>query len=212
MVAFTGRKYAARSLPAFVANGTYSVTSFTLMLEFKKGRLQNLYWKRDDCAQCSGKSNFVCLNKQDCAVNTNSCKNHGGSVDCSLGIQLAFSGTDKHLSALNSCMTLACHGWCQSQPQTQAQTGFSLGACYILKSTVEGWCMLLVNAGASCSSRSPCHGWFQSQIQTQAQTRPYCLVACYILRSVVRGWYLFIVNAGGCCSSGSTLVTAQNIC
>ncbi|KAG8501138.1 hypothetical protein CXB51_003226 [Gossypium anomalum] len=102
MVAFSSRKYAARSLPAFVANSSYTVTSFTLVLEFKKGRLQNLFWKRDGCAQCSGNSNFVCLNKQNCAINTSSCKNHGGSVDCSLGIQLAFSGTDKHLSALNS--------------------------------------------------------------------------------------------------------------
>jgi hypothetical protein len=33
MVAFAGRKYAARSLPAFVANNTYSVTSFTLVRE-----------------------------------------------------------------------------------------------------------------------------------------------------------------------------------
>ncbi|KAF7851948.1 hypothetical protein BT93_L1659 [Corymbia citriodora subsp. variegata] len=102
MVAFAGRKYAARSLPAFVANSTYTVTSFTLVLEFKKGRLQNLYWKRDGCALCSGKSNFVCLNNQDCAIKTSSCKNHGGSVDCSLGIQLAFSGTDKHFSVFNS--------------------------------------------------------------------------------------------------------------
>ncbi|XP_039051487.1 uncharacterized protein LOC120192847 [Hibiscus syriacus] len=102
MVAFAGRKYAARSLPAFAANGTYTVTSFTLVLEFKEGRLQNLFWKRDGCAQCSGKSNFVCLNKQDCGINTNNCKSRGGSVDCSIGIQLAFSGTDKHLSALNS--------------------------------------------------------------------------------------------------------------
>lgn len=31
MVAFAGRKYAARSLPAFVANSTYIVTSFTLV-------------------------------------------------------------------------------------------------------------------------------------------------------------------------------------
>ncbi|KAF5737399.1 hypothetical protein HS088_TW13G00279 [Tripterygium wilfordii] len=103
MVAFAGRKYAARSMiPAFVANGTYTVTSFTLVLEFKKGRLQNLYWKRDGCAKCSGNSNFVCLNGQDCAIRTSSCKNHGGSVDCSLGIQLAFSGTDKHFSVFNS--------------------------------------------------------------------------------------------------------------
>ncbi|XP_062172413.1 uncharacterized protein LOC133877965 [Alnus glutinosa] len=102
MVAFAGRKYAARSLPAFVANSTYIVTSFTLALEFQKGRLQNLYWKRDGCASCSGNSNFVCLNKQDCAIRTSSCKNRGGTVDCSLGIQLAFSGTDKHLMALNS--------------------------------------------------------------------------------------------------------------
>lgn len=102
MVAFAGRKYAARSLPAFVANSTYIVTSFTLVQEFKKGRLQNLYWKRDGCASCSKNSNFVCLNNQDCAIRTNSCKNRGGSVDCSVGIQLAFSGTDKHESVFNS--------------------------------------------------------------------------------------------------------------
>ncbi|CAL5435865.1 unnamed protein product [Camellia sinensis] len=102
MVAFAGRKYAARSSPAFVANSTYSVTSFTLVLEFNKGRLENLYWKRDGCATCSGNSNFVCLNNQDCAIKTSSCKSHGGSVDCSLGIQLAFSGTDKHESVFNS--------------------------------------------------------------------------------------------------------------
>ncbi|XP_028777521.1 uncharacterized protein LOC114734143 [Neltuma alba] len=102
MVAFAGSKYAARSPPAFVANNTFTVTSFTLILEFKRGRLQNLYWKRDGCAKCSGNSNFVCLNNQDCALKTTSCKSHGGPVDCSIGIQTAFSGTDKHLSVLNS--------------------------------------------------------------------------------------------------------------
>ncbi|KAG6660681.1 hypothetical protein CIPAW_03G121900 [Carya illinoinensis] len=85
-----GQKYAARSVPTFVANSSYTVTSFTLVLEFQKGRLQNL------------NTNFVCLNNQHCAIKTSSCKNHGSTVDCSLGIQLAFSGTDKHLSALNS--------------------------------------------------------------------------------------------------------------
>ncbi|XP_027366118.1 uncharacterized protein LOC113872622 [Abrus precatorius] len=102
MVAFAGRKYAARSPPAFVANSTYTVTSFTLVLEFKRGRLQNLYWKRDGCAKCSGNSKAVCLNNQDCALQTSSCKSHGGPVDCSIGIQLAFSGTDKHLAVFNS--------------------------------------------------------------------------------------------------------------
>ncbi|CAM8924728.1 unnamed protein product [Rhodiola kirilowii] len=104
MVAFAGRKYAARSEPAFVANSTYTVTSFTLVLEFQKGRLQNLFWKRDGCATCSGNSSFTCLNQQDCAIKTSSCKKNGGggTVDCSLGIQLAFSGTDKHLSVFNS--------------------------------------------------------------------------------------------------------------
>ncbi|KAJ0966334.1 hypothetical protein J5N97_027472 [Dioscorea zingiberensis] len=106
MVAFAGRKYAARSLPAFVGNGTYTVTSFTLVLEFQKGTLQNLYWKRDGCSSCSGKSSFVCLNNQDCAIKTSNCKDQGGSVDCSLGIQLAFSGTDKHEVVLNSCNSI----------------------------------------------------------------------------------------------------------
>ncbi|KAJ4978181.1 hypothetical protein NE237_008961 [Protea cynaroides] len=102
MVAFAGRKYAARSTPVFVANTTYIVTSFTLVLEFHKGRLQNFFWKNDGCSSCSGKSNFVCLSKQNCAIRTSSCKGQGGSTDCSLGIQLAFSGTDKHYVALNT--------------------------------------------------------------------------------------------------------------
>ncbi|XP_073144895.1 uncharacterized protein [Henckelia pumila] len=102
MVAFAGRKYAARSIPAFVANSTYIVTSFTLVLEFKKGRLENLFWKRDGCASCTGQSSFVCLNNQDCAIKSGDCKNRGGPVDCSLAIQLAFSGTDKHEAVFNS--------------------------------------------------------------------------------------------------------------
>uniref|UniRef100_A0A7C8ZG14 Expp1 protein n=1 Tax=Opuntia streptacantha TaxID=393608 RepID=A0A7C8ZG14_OPUST len=102
MVAFAGSKYAARSPPAFVANNTHIVTSFTLVLEFQKGRLSNLYWKRDGCASCKGESNFVCINNLECAIKMNNCKGRGGSVDCSLGIQLAFSGTDKHYTVLNS--------------------------------------------------------------------------------------------------------------
>lgn len=102
MVAFAGSKYAARSTPAFVANSTYIVTSFTLVLDFKHGRLQNLYWKRDGCKSCQGNSNFVCLSNQDCAIKMNSCKSRGGNVDCSLGIQVAFSGTDKYYQVLNS--------------------------------------------------------------------------------------------------------------
>ncbi|PRQ60848.1 hypothetical protein RchiOBHm_Chr0c32g0501541 [Rosa chinensis] len=102
MVAFAGHKYAARSTAAFVANSTYTVTSFTLVLEFTKGRQQHLHWKRDGCVKCSGSSSFVCLHNRDCAIKTNSCKTHGGTVDCSLRIQLAFSGMDKHLSVLNS--------------------------------------------------------------------------------------------------------------
>ncbi|XP_026418498.1 uncharacterized protein LOC113313938 [Papaver somniferum] len=102
MVAFAGRKYAARSPPVFVADNDHIVTSFTLVLEFQKGTLQNLFWKNDKCDSCKGKTNFVCVNNQYCAIKTTSCKLNGGKVDCSLGIQLAFSGTDKHLSALNS--------------------------------------------------------------------------------------------------------------
>ncbi|KAG6596627.1 hypothetical protein SDJN03_09807, partial [Cucurbita argyrosperma subsp. sororia] len=102
MVAFAGRKYAARSPPIFVADEQHAVTSFTLVLEFEKGRLQNLFWKRDGCAQCSNNNTFVCINNQDCAIRTSNCKYRGGPVDCSLAIQLAFSGTDKHLSVFNS--------------------------------------------------------------------------------------------------------------
>lgn len=102
MVAFAGRKYAARSPPIFVADEQHTVTSFTLVLEFEKGRLQNLFWKRDGCDRCSNNNTFVCINNQDCAIRTNHCKYRRGPVDCSIAIQLAFSGTDKHLSVFNS--------------------------------------------------------------------------------------------------------------
>ncbi|KAF8088876.1 hypothetical protein N665_0528s0033 [Sinapis alba] len=107
MVAFAGAKYAARSVPIMVADNDHVVTSFTLVLEFQKGRLENLFWKKDGCSKCTGDAKFVCLNKEECAIKRQSCKNQGGQVDCSLGIQLAFSGTDKHYTALNSWYEVA---------------------------------------------------------------------------------------------------------
>ncbi|XP_028102052.1 uncharacterized protein LOC114301293 [Camellia sinensis] len=106
MVAFAGRQYAARSVPIFVADMTNTVTSFTLVLEFQKGTLQNLYWKKFGCATCTGKS-VVCLNHTDCAIPTSNCKGSGSAVDCNLGIQLAFSGTDKNEEVLNSWYEVA---------------------------------------------------------------------------------------------------------
>ncbi|VVA97362.1 unnamed protein product [Arabis nemorensis] len=107
MVAFPGAKYAARSVPVMVADSNHIVTSFTLVLEFQKGRLENLFWKKGGCSKCSGDDKFVCLNKEECAIKTQNCKNQGGKVDCSLGIQLAFSGTDRHYTALNSWYEVA---------------------------------------------------------------------------------------------------------
>ncbi|XP_071721649.1 uncharacterized protein [Rutidosis leptorrhynchoides] len=103
MVAFAGRKYAARSFPIMIADNTHTITSFTLVLEFQQGTLQNLYWKSFGCESCVGDSS-VCLNNQDCAVPNSKCKNNhgGGSVDCDIGIQLTFSGMDRNLEALNS--------------------------------------------------------------------------------------------------------------
>ncbi|XP_048532084.1 uncharacterized protein LOC125510859 [Triticum urartu] len=103
MVAFAGRKFAARSPPVFVGNSSYTVTGFTLVFEFHKGTLQNLFWKSDGCSSCSGQANFGCV-ENSCAIKTSSCRGNGGGgqVDCSPGIQLAFSGTDKHEAVLNS--------------------------------------------------------------------------------------------------------------
>ncbi|KAK8558583.1 hypothetical protein V6N12_041884 [Hibiscus sabdariffa] len=97
MVAFAGRKYAARSLPIMVADNNNTITGFTLVLEFQKGTLQNLFWKSSGCGSCLMASS-TCLNGQDCARPTSKCGQHW----CSLGIQLAFSGTDKNLEVLNS--------------------------------------------------------------------------------------------------------------
>ncbi|KAG6413347.1 hypothetical protein SASPL_126056 [Salvia splendens] len=106
MVAFAGRKYAARSIPIFVADANYIVTSFTVVLEFQKGTLQNLYWKKFGCGSCSG-SSVMCLNNTDCAVKKSSCRSNGGSIACDVGIQLAFSGTDKNYNVLNSWYEVA---------------------------------------------------------------------------------------------------------
>ncbi|CAM8904330.1 unnamed protein product [Rhodiola kirilowii] len=101
MVAFAGRKYAARSVPILVTDGTNTITSFTLVLEFHKGILQNLYWKKFGCESCSGSSK-VCIDNQDCGVPTSKCRGSGGDVDCDINIQLTFSGTDKYQTVLNS--------------------------------------------------------------------------------------------------------------
>ncbi|XP_019448550.1 PREDICTED: uncharacterized protein LOC109351535 isoform X2 [Lupinus angustifolius] len=99
MVAFAGQKYAARSPPIMFADNTHTITSFTLVLEFYEGTLQNLFWKSFGCGACSGGK--VCLNNQDCAVPNTKCQSNGGTA-CNIGIQLTFSGTDKNLDALNS--------------------------------------------------------------------------------------------------------------
>ncbi|CAN1278322.1 hypothetical protein LINPERPRIM_LOCUS16607 [Linum perenne] len=128
MVAFAGRNFAARSMPTLVTDGTLSVTSFTLVrriaskkpafllpvylleiwmcccivqvLEFQKGILENLYWKKFGCASCHGE--FQCLKEEDCAIPRAKCRSLGGGYDCDLNIQLAFSGTDKYFETLNS--------------------------------------------------------------------------------------------------------------
>ncbi|KAL7118880.1 hypothetical protein ACP275_02G029000 [Erythranthe tilingii] len=106
MVAFAGRQYAARSPPVFVGDSSHTITSFTLVLEFQKGILQNLFWKKFGCSSCSGAS-LVCLNNTDCAVLNSKCKGNGGDIDCGVGVQLAFSGTDKNENVLNSWYEVA---------------------------------------------------------------------------------------------------------
>ncbi|KAK2978384.1 hypothetical protein RJ640_016486 [Escallonia rubra] len=106
MVAFAGRQYAARSVPVLVADNTHTIKSFTLVLEFQKGTLQNLFWKKFGCGSCSGESS-VCVNNQDCAVPSSRCRSNGGSLNCDLGIQVAFSGTDKNDKVLNTWYEVA---------------------------------------------------------------------------------------------------------
>ncbi|EPS70295.1 hypothetical protein M569_04465, partial [Genlisea aurea] len=110
MVAFAGRQYAARSQPVFVADNTHTITSFTLVFEFQKGTLENLYWKKFGCSSSScggGGASLVCLNGTDCAVQSSQCTSNGGTVECDLGIQLAFSGTDKNDAVMNSWYEVA---------------------------------------------------------------------------------------------------------
>ncbi|WCJ33802.1 CSL zinc finger domain-containing protein [Euphorbia peplus] len=101
MVAFAGRKYAARSQPIMVVDtNNMLITSFTLVLEFQKGILNNLYWKNFGCDSCP--QDFICLDGKECAVPSSKCRSVGGTADCDIGIQIAFSGTDKNFEALNT--------------------------------------------------------------------------------------------------------------
>ncbi|KAK9921488.1 hypothetical protein M0R45_029997 [Rubus argutus] len=104
MVAFAGHNRLQGLLLAFVGQYTYTVT--------KLYSCKCLSSPRAGCRTCIGKG-MGAPNVQGIPAlfastirtvqsRQQRCKNKGGNVDCSLGIQLAFSGTDKHLSVLNS--------------------------------------------------------------------------------------------------------------
>lgn len=94
------------SISAFSLRFSYSLTFSPQVLEFQKGTLQNLFWKKFGCGSCTGDL-FVCLNNTDCAIPNSKCKNNGGTIGCDIGIQLAFSGTDKNDAVLNSWYEVA---------------------------------------------------------------------------------------------------------
>ncbi|KAL8143596.1 hypothetical protein V2J09_016628 [Rumex salicifolius] len=91
MVAFAGNKYAATSTPTFVADAARVVTNFTLVMEFWKGVLYKF-----DCKECEAEE---CVDHQDCTVQASKCK---GDAECNVGINVMFSGTDKHHKVLTS--------------------------------------------------------------------------------------------------------------
>lgn len=149
VVAFAGRKYAARSIPAFVTNWTYTVTQFYFGSHYyiisvniysffyvngpSSSLCRFLKLKREDCRACTGKEmaavhvqanlTLVFLNNQVWAIRTN-CKNGWGSVNCNLGIQLAFSWTDKHHAVFNSWYEVknlrqySLYGFCSNLRET----------------------------------------------------------------------------------------------
>jgi hypothetical protein len=77
--------------------------SLTLVqvLDFDTGRLKTPLWKSDGCKACQGNSSFVCVHGE-CAIPSKYCKGSGGVEDCSLSIQLTWSGTDQRYQVLNS--------------------------------------------------------------------------------------------------------------
>jgi hypothetical protein len=77
-----------------------SLTSVQV-LDFDTGRLKTPLWKSDGCKACQGNSSFVCVHGE-CAIPSKYCKGSGGVEDCSLSIQLTWSGTDQRYQVLNS--------------------------------------------------------------------------------------------------------------
>ncbi|XP_062110798.1 uncharacterized protein LOC133822467 [Humulus lupulus] len=106
MVAFAGQKYAARSQLILVADDAHIITSFALVLEFDRGTLVNFHCRKFGCADCARDKSFVCLNKEDCALQRSKCINQEGTFECPISIQLTFSGTGKNLNTLNSLYEL----------------------------------------------------------------------------------------------------------
>lgn len=100
-VAYAGSQFAAVSVPQFLANSSYHITSLSLVLDFDTGRLKTPLWKSDGCKACQGNSSFVCVHGE-CAIPSKYCKGSGGTEDCSLSIQLTWSGTDQRYQVLNS--------------------------------------------------------------------------------------------------------------
>ncbi|KAG0577946.1 hypothetical protein KC19_5G193700 [Ceratodon purpureus] len=100
-VAYAGKKQAVVSAPHFLANSSYRITSLSLVMDFDQGRLRSILWKNDGCKSCHGNSSFVCV-RGECAIRSTNCKEAGGIVDCSLSIQLTWSGTDQRQQVLSS--------------------------------------------------------------------------------------------------------------
>ncbi|KAH8969770.1 hypothetical protein BDL97_02G051400 [Sphagnum fallax] len=100
-VAYAGSQFAAVSVPQFLANSSYHITSLSLVLDFDTGRIKTPLWKSDGCKACQGNSSFVCVHGE-CAIPSKYCKGSGGMEDCSLSIQLTWSGTDQRYQVLNS--------------------------------------------------------------------------------------------------------------
>lgn len=89
------------ALPLLQLSRAHTNSLFIQVLNFEQGRLQNILWKNDGCKSCLGNSSFACV-RGECAIQSTACIEAGGRVDCSLSIQLTWSGTDQRQEVLNS--------------------------------------------------------------------------------------------------------------
>ncbi|GAQ81596.1 hypothetical protein KFL_000850120 [Klebsormidium nitens] len=106
LMVYAGSYPAYISVPKTYRTPLGQVPTFSLVLDFNRGKLRNILWKNEDCKTCEKQ---YCFNNRNCAVPQATCDQSRGTDPnrCRLALQVAFSGTDKNMVPMQSWYQIA---------------------------------------------------------------------------------------------------------